>query len=377
MVSTSNPSGPDSSRGAEVVVRASGGGKIKKLLSMGGTFLTVAVLTGLLWVWADQSQLVDQEIPLSFVLATQAESGLILLSVNDGSGEAVENAAAGGKRIKAKVSFKGTRSRLRELQVDLQSGKLELQSYISAGSYWATAEKIPVIDLLNANEDLRVRGITVVQAEPTHITVELDEWVLIDEIKLALKATPESQGFDASIEPAEISVEVTSSIKDTLPKELLVELVGSVPEKITPGMEVRGTVLRELGGLPVKPTLSEVKVILQLKAQSKAKLAPLPLYAVLPVDMIGKYDLKFEKGADKFVVVSVVGPAGELAKLKTASQEKVRAYIRLENKHIKSMSMEGYYPVTVEFEFDDDVRGVKITGPPKTVKVRLEKKLTD
>ena len=44
---------------------------VKKLLSMGGTFLTVAVLTGLLWVWADQAQLLEQDIPrLAFTLAT-------------------------------------------------------------------------------------------------------------------------------------------------------------------------------------------------------------------------------------------------------------------------------------------------------------------
>ena len=118
MASASNPSGPESSRGARVSVRAPGGGKIKKLLSMSGTFLTVAVLTGLLWVWADQSQLVDQEIKLSFVLAAQSESGLILLSVDDGSREAFPDTAGGGIDIEATVEFKGTRSRLQELRAD-------------------------------------------------------------------------------------------------------------------------------------------------------------------------------------------------------------------------------------------------------------------
>ena len=92
--------------------------------------------------------------------------------------------------------------------------------------------------------------------------------------------------------------------------------------------------------------------------------------------MIGKYDLKFGNDADKVVEVTVVGPAGELAKLQTPPPEKVRAYIRLGIKH--TIPMEGYYKVPVEFEFDDDIHGVEIiSGPSKTVRVRLERKPTE
>jgi len=374
MASASNPSGPEPPKGAGIAVRAPGGGKAKKLLSMGGTFLTVAVLTGLLWVWADQSQLLIQEISLSFVLATEADSSLVLLSVDDGSGEAVpDDTATGGKRITAKVSFGGTRSRLTELQADLQSGQLKLLSYLSEVTYLAGKHSISVVDLLNANDELRDRGLTVMEAEPVYITIELDEWVLIDKIKLALRDTPKSQRFQPRIDPPEIAVQVPSSLEDNLPEELLVEL-GEIPEKITSEETVSGTVSTELGGLPVRPALSTVTVILQPRKQSDAELGPLPLYAVLPVDMIGKYEVKFEKEADKKVDVKVVGPAGELAKLQMPPQEKVRAYIRLGTKH--TILMAGYYTVTVEFEFDDDVHGVKISGPPKRVKVRLEKKPT-
>ena len=379
MVSTLNPSKPEQSKGAGVAVRAPGGGKIKKLLSMSGTFLTVAVLTGLLWIWAEQSQLVKQEIHLSFVLATGADSSLVLLSADDGSGQKVlDDIATGSKRIKrAKVIFKGTSNRLRELDADLQSGKLKLQSYLSEVTYWAGEHDIPVIDLLNANDELRDRGVTAEKAEPENISVTLDKWVHIDKIKLALRNTPKSQRFRGRIDPPEIAVQVPSILQDSLPEKLLVDLMGEIPEKITTEVRVSGTVLEELGGLPVKPALSEVTVILLPREQSVAELGPLLLYAVLRVDMIGKYDLEFEKAADKVVVVNVVGPAAELDKLKTASQEKLRAYIRLGPKHIKSISMEGYYTITVEFELDEDVHEVEISGSPKTVKVRLVKRPTE
>jgi hypothetical protein len=379
MVSISKQSEPEQSKGAGVAIRAPGGGKIKKLLSMGGTFLTVVVLTGLLWVWAEQSQLKTKEIPLSFVLATGADSSLVLLSVNDGFGqEARDDTATGGKRIReVKVVFEGTRNRLRELQADRQSGKLKLLSYLSEVTYGTGEHKIAVIDLLNANDELRARGITVVKAEPENIRVTLDKWVRI-KIKLALKAKAQGQRFNASIEPPEIEVGVPSTLKDVLqPEELLVDLVGADPERITPGMKVPATVSGKLGGFAVRPTLLKVIVTLRPRKQSDDKLEGLPLYAILPVDMINKYNVMFGEDADKIVNVTVVGPTAELEKLKTASQEKVRAYIRLGSKHIKSPSMDGYYTITVEFELDEDVHEVDVSGSPKTVKVRLEKKPTD
>jgi len=332
------------------------------------------VLTGLLWVWADQSQLRIQEIDLSFVLATGADSSLVLLSVDDGSGQAAMDTGTGGKRIKAKVKFRGTRNRLTELQADLQSGQLKLLSYLSEVTYGTGEHSIAVIDLLNTNDQLQERGVTAVEAEPASITVDLDEWVHINKIKLALRNTAESQRFQARIEPAEIAVDVPSRLKDALPEKLLVEL-GEIPEEITSEVTVSGTVSRELQGLPVSPELLEVAVTLEPREHRTDELGPLELKALLPADMIGNYELKFEKGADRVVDVTVVGPASELDKLKSASQEKVWAYIRLGTKHTKPM--DGYHNVTVEFELDDDVHGVEISGSPKTVKVRLERKPTD
>ena len=348
-------------------------GKAKKLLGMGGTFLTVVVLTGLLWVWADQSQLIEQEISLSFILATEAKSNLILLSVDEGSGPVATDAATNGQRIRANVVFEATRSRLRELQNDLQNGKLELWAYLSGSTYWPGKHEIQVVNLLNANDALTDRGVTATQADPSEIAVVLDEWVVRKKVKLAVADTPETQRFEAYISPGEIDVEVPSSFKDRQIEALSVDL-GQIPEKITPGLEISGTVATEFEGMPVRPKKTKVTVTLQPTEQSSAVLGPLQIEASLPPDMIGKYDLKFENEASKVVEVKVVGPASELNKLKAAPQEKVWAYIRLGTKHTKAT--EAYYPVKVEFEFID-VRGIELAEEQKSVKVRLEKKLSE
>ncbi len=369
---SSSASGTESPNRVAIAGRASGG-QAKKLLGMGGTFLTVAVLTGLLWVWADQSQQVVQEIPLSFVLATETESSLILLGVDDGTGEVAPDPATGVRPIKAKVKFRGTRRRLRELQSDLQSGRMELLVYLSDRTYWAAEHKIGVAGLLDANREFRDRGVMVVEAEPQNIVVELDKWFLIKRIRLALKDTPENHRFRADIDPPEIAVEVPSSLEEEARPEVLVVDLGRIPEKITPNLTLSGTVQSELSGQPIRPRPGKVTVILQPSEHSTISLGPLQIIVGLPAEMVGVYNLEWEDPASKFVEVAVDGPADELDKLKSAAQEKVRARIDLGLTHAKPT--EAYYPVTVQFEFIG-VHAVKLAGQEKTVKVRLKRKPT-
>ena len=154
----------------------------KKLLSMGSTFLTVAVLTGLLWIWANQSQLMSQEMKVVLSVATAADSPLIIMSLDDGSGQEPLETPAGGRKVTAEVTFKATRSRLRELENDLKSGKLELFVYLSDRIYLPGEPTIIIADELNSNDKLLDRGVIVVAAKPAEIKVVLDEWVPVDKI---------------------------------------------------------------------------------------------------------------------------------------------------------------------------------------------------
>ena len=347
----------------------------KKLLSMGSTFLTVAVLTVLLWVWADQAQLLSQDIPLAFTLSTAAKSRLIVMSVNYGSGEAADEAPGGGKRIQAEVTFEGTRSRLQELRTDLLSGGLALFAYLSEPAYRADTDPIDItiVDLLSTNEELRHRGVTAIQAEPDEISVVLDKWVVMEKVRLAVRSSDEPLRFQARIDPPEIRVEVPASLKTVLEdtaEPLLVELA-NVPDPIIPGQEIEGTVLTKMAGKPVRPERSTVKVTLQAVQQATERLGRLQIHANLPLDMVGFYIVEWQEEADKWLEVDVTGPRAEINKLRNASQEKVRAEIWLSGTH--TVPTGTYYTVPVKLLFSDDVHGVKLAGPPKTVKVRLRK----
>lgn len=345
---------------------------VKKLLSMGGTFLTVAVLTGLLWVWADQAQLLEQDMDLAFTLATTAESRLIVMTVRNDSGEEALEAAGGGKLVEPKVTFEGTRSRLRELHADLHSGRLELFAYLSEPAYRTGTSKIPVADLLNSNEELRDRGVTVIETEPAEIIVVLDKWVLMKKVKLAVKDTGENRRFRANIDPPEIAVQMPASLRETLklqPQPLLVEL-RQIPEPITSGRKVSGTVLTELAGHTVRPERPIVNVILQSIEEGTATVGPLQIYVMLPPEMIGSHIPEWQDEAKKVVEVEVVGPRAELDKLKTAAKDMmVKAYIDLSATHAEHT--ETYYTVPVQLWFSEDIHGVKQFGTAKTVKVRL------
>ena len=221
----------------------------KKLISMGSTFLTVAVLTCLLWIWANQAQLMIQNMHVVFTVATAAESPLIIMLLDDGSSQEAQEVTAGGRKVRAKINFKTTRSRLRELQSDLQSGELELFVYLSERVYSPGEQTIPVADVLSTNDKLRDRGVIVVSSEPEEIRVVLDKWVPLEKVKLELKKPTETANFDYYIDPPQITVQVPASIKDELevnPQPLLVELT-QIPEKIIPDMQVPATVSTKLG----------------------------------------------------------------------------------------------------------------------------------
>ncbi|NIA07454.1 MAG: hypothetical protein GWP14_07450 [Actinobacteria bacterium] len=345
----------------------------KKLLSMGSTFLTVVVLTCLLWIWANQAQLLSQNMRVVFTVATAAESPLIIMSLEDGSGKEAPETTAGGRKVTAEITFKATRSRLRELQSDLLSGELELFVYLSERVYLPGNQTIIVADALNANDKLRDRGVSVVSAEPTEIKVVLDTWVRVEKVKLKLKKPAETANFQAYIDPPQIVVQVPASIKDDLqvnPQPLLVKLT-HVPDKISPNLEVSATVSTKLGNHTVRPERSTVKVILQPIEQDKEKLGPLQIRVCLPPDMIGSHIVEWEEKADKMVEVELIGPRVELNKLKAAGKEKIMAFIVLGSTHAEPT--ETYYTVPVQFWFGEDIHQVKLVDPEKTVKVRLKK----
>ena len=343
-----------------------------KLINMAGTFLTVAILTVLIWVWADQSQLDEQQTQVPITLATEAESNLILMDVDTGTGHPAVEAAEGGRRIRPKVKLKGTRSRLRELRSDLQSGKLELRIYLSESAYGAGPyQDVFILDLLNADETLRDRGITAVESSPEKITVDLDKWVP-ERVRLTLRDTDESRTFHATIEPDEITVAVPSRYASSgQPRPMEVDL-DPLPDEITPGLKVEGTIRPNVADYGIKLEKTKVSVTLQPIEQQTETISGLEIRALLPPDMIGAYTLKWENPASKFIDIKIAGPPGEVDKVRISPDKHIRAFIELSSQHAEPTAT--YPQVTVDISFVG-VRDVKLAEPRKSVKVRLERKL--
>lgn len=345
----------------------------RKLVSMLSTFLTVAILTCLLWIWANQAQQLKASVPVVITVATAADSPLIIMSLVDAGGQEADESSGGGRRVETEVTFKTTRSRLRELQRDLKSGELELFVYLSERAYLAGEQKINVADELNTIDELIDRGVLVDSVEPAEIVVVLDEWEWLNDVKLELKKPPEAVNFEHYIDPSQMAVQVPASLMDDLrvnPQPLMVELT-RLPEKITPNMEVSATVSTKLGNYTVRPERSTVKVVLQRIEQDREKSGPLQIYASLPPDMIGSHVVEWEEEASRMVEVELIGPRAELNKIKAAGKENIMAFIVLGSTHAEET--ETYYTVPVQFRFGEGIHDVKLDGPAKVVKVRLRK----
>jgi len=345
----------------------------RKLVSMASTFLTVAVLTCLLWIWANQAEQLKENVRVVFTVATAADSPLIIMSLDDGSGQEAKESSGGGIKVEAEVIFKATRSRLRELQRDLKSGELELFVYLSERVYLPGAQKINVADELNTNDELLDRGVLIDSVEPAEIVAVLDEWKRIESVKLELEKSTEAVTFEHYIDPAQMAVEVPASLLDDLkinPQALTVKMT-RIPEKITPNMEVSATVVNKLRNHTVRPEQSTVKVVLNPKEQDREKSGPLQIYVSLPPDMIGSHVVEWEEEANRMVEVELIGPRAELNKIKAAGKENIMAFIVLGSTYAEET--ETYYTVPVQFRFGEGIHDVKVDGSAKTVKVRLRK----
>ena len=145
-----------------------------------------------------------------------------------------------------------------------------------------------------------------------------------------------------------------------------------LPDEITPGLTVDGTIRPNVTDYRVKLERTKVTVTLQPIEQETETISGLEIKALISPDMIGAYELKWESPASKFIDIKIAGPPGEVDKVRISPDKHVRAFIELSSQHAKPTAT--YPQVVVNISFVG-VRDVKLAEPRKSVKVRLERKL--
>ncbi|HUU22444.1 MAG TPA: hypothetical protein VM389_07895 [Phycisphaerae bacterium] len=321
----------------------------------------VAVVTILIWVFADLQFTNTADLSVMLRLTAGGSKDLVLLDRSD------------MEKRDVKVTFKarGSQGRLNNYKEQLKSNE-NVISYDLTRDYGAGEHTISVADLLKRTEGIRQAGLTVLSASSAPVIVRLDRALYVPDVEVVFRGRGATYS-DAEVTPARMGFTVSETLwKEfgktnpelrTVTKDLSNERTDRpIPVAIEPYVE----------GIPVRPDRKEVTVRVQVGTLTGEKPIPVTVRLLVPQTWAEdgtweKYRLVLHPTSTWVQRITVWGPKTALEKLEAKD---VDAYIVL-NEGDKS-PLGSYVPKEVTIWFRGDTENeLKLVGKPPSVSVRL------
>jgi len=326
-------------------------------------FLFVAIVSLLIWVYADMDVTEDKDFRATILLTLNDARDLVLLTEN---------------RTEAVFELRGTRSVLGLFQRELDEAGSQIPYDVSVG-YGPGVKTVRTEDILNRALGLSRRGLSLLSASPTQISFTLDQRVR-RAAKVELDATGAKLVGEPKIEPDTISVRLAKSDLDAM----------NLPEGEPIRLKTRRLDLRtvpagrpyttELDVLPPPNTrhpvildVKTVKATLQIDQRTDQKTLRVAVQVLFPYtwtedDTWQEYLLVKKDPLEWQPQITVQGAKTDVESLKP---EDVDAHVTLSeaDKTPVGSWLPGH--VTVNFPPGKDLQ---LLGPPPTVNFKLEKR---
>jgi hypothetical protein len=320
------------------------------------TLFWVAVVTILVWVYADTSFIREEAFDVTLVL----EAGKADLKV------------LSDRRIQLGFEVRGNRTTLDRFKRDLTShGAIVV--YDVTEDYGPGEHTIATTKILRQGVGVERLGLTVTSVNEPTIRVRIDE-VLERTLRVRMDYTGATLASPPEIEPAEVKVRVnaTAWAKATAGGEEPVLSTRLLDLTNTPsGLRTEKVALvGELAGTPVDLAVRDVTVRYQIKERSGTDEILLPVYVQMRPEWQEdgtweRYVLKRKDPAEWSPRVTVRGPRKDLDRLRTS---RIDAYIVLTEEDRKPVGSWLQRPVVVRFPSG---LLVELTGPAPTVQFKL------
>lgn len=319
------------------------------------SILAVAVLTLVVWVWADLEQTGESEDPMPVRLTVPA--GYVLRSAMPDRVLVRYKGPLGEiQDLKASAADKVCRFDLTE--ADLKTGRIVLQA--RDGLRHLAARRVAVSDI---KDD--VEGVP-----DGEIHVMVDRLVTV-----RVRVEPRITGAVATVataQPAEVSARVAESEFTSLPevKRFVVAplAVSSMPADQMIEQEV--PLDRRIGGADgieavFDPPIVKITARLESTMATKA-LGRLPILVSAPPDVLNRYRIVFQPETPAWVEVTVMGPGPDIERL-NPQEVRVQLNLTADDKPDPGSWLPGK-PVVIGLP-----PGVKLAKPLPTVNFNLEK----
>jgi hypothetical protein len=315
--------------------------------------LWVALISLLVWIYADLEFTDEMELRATIRLVTNPAGRLILRSTD---------------RVEVSFTVQGRRGSLERLEQQLRVPGATVDYEVHEGE-----GELDTRDLLNRAPRIYEEGLTVLSARPATIRVNLDRLVDLPGVPVALDYTGAIPTGQPKIEPAQVRVEVASADLPAL-KALPSLRIKTAPvdlKKVKSGEPFTANLSTRIGEVDVRPHPSTVGVTVEIGQLTETEEVTVGVQVVVPPEWIDdgtwrQYTLTRRDRHEWRVQIQVLGPRRDLDQLKAAT---ILAYIVLTDDDKKPVS---WLTREVQVRLPQGL-DVKLVAPPPPVHFKLEK----
>lgn len=311
------------------------------------TFFSVAVLSCLIWFYADQvtTDFTTEMIKVS--IKPMQDASIIIRSIEPSDGT-------------VEVTFAGPRAQLERLKSDIRAGKFNPVYYLQVEDKGPDEEYLlSVEDIVSDYLVRQHKAVTVKSATPSQIRIKVDTIIAV---KMPVKViTGAIEVSEVSIVPDTLTVRLPRTFYTTLADSqrfIPVDIGHKIADKLEQeefSMDVE--VPQKLLGQAVEVEPSRVRIRLKIEHHYVRREFKRPIYILWPVGMENKYTVELR---DKDVNVPIICPKNRVDTLKP---EKIIPYIELTEEDVVNLP-ETFFPRRLSFILPE---GVKIDTSKMTV----------
>lgn len=332
-------------------------------LEQGRSLLWVAIVSLLIWIYADMEFTGVREASMTLHLTTGKDSNLVLLSPAD---------------VEATFRIRGNQSSLEAFE-SLRKAKGNRVD-IDVSVYGPGDHMKPLDELLQRNSDFSNLGLTVMPGSQGLVQFNVDKMITLENVPVGFSSIGATLAKPAEISPSKMPIRLAQSRLGEILKKMPSPRLDTEQrnlQKIEAGRTetMMVDVVPMIAGVPVIPQVPSVQVSVQVEKNTSEYTFSVPVRIASPpsweTDNTWKeYSLLRRDPLEWRKTITVTGAKQDLDLLRSREQD-VYAFVILtedDKKPVKS-----WLPHRVFLRFPDDVQ-VKLVGEPPAVDLKLEQR---
>ena len=317
--------------------------------------LWIAMVTVLVWIYADVEFTDEMDLTATVLLGTAKSPNLVLLSEN---------------RVRAIFKVQGRRGSLERLEQRLNAPDAAIRYQVGEHD-----DNLSTRDIINTDPFIQAEGLTVLSASPSVLRVRLDTKTHQPDIPVKFEYTGAFPS-EVTIDPPKMGLHVArhqwQEVLKANPKPTL-RTVSVELKSVDSGKPLTVPIIRRIGEVPVEPDQPTVTVKVKIAQLTETQEVTVPVQILCPASWVEPttgvwkdYVLTRQSPHEWRVKIPLSGTRKDLDQLKTGD---VQAYVVLTDDDKKPVS---WLTRPVEVRLPRELNLSRL-GPLPSVTFKLEK----